>query len=96
MELTVSFVHPDGPVGGLNAMNALERVLRRKGFKFCDHGTNFKVVRSKGKRFSVYKSSDTTMRGIRKASSRLVKQVLFKHGVTRFKMLYRKEQDAKR
>jgi len=88
-EITISFVHTEGPGEGLKAIRAVEKVLARFGFQPLDHGTNFK---NKGDA-TVYAGSDTTVeRNARVGKTELsqmkvaVRGALKKSGVFLFKM----------
>lgn len=94
-EMTIAFKHPEGPVKGLELLDAIERKLSRHGCKFVDHGTCFKRVRG-GTRFSVasrkgrnlYEGSDTTMECEKKPPHSVIRKAVYEAGVEKFSVKY--------
>jgi hypothetical protein len=89
VELTISFVHPEGPLKGLDALHSIERALSRVGCKFLDHGTCFRPAHTRsGRRINVYKGSDTTMRCSKKVPPTVIRNIARKLGIGAFKVSY--------
>lgn len=89
IEFTIEFRHPCGPRAGLEALRALEKVLKKNGCRPFDHGTNFAPRKLKGRRVNAYLSSDVTAIGDRIPMKVIREAVYGDLGIPRFKMFTR-------